>query len=56
MTNEQAKLIEILLERQKEALSVMEALAETQFILAQALCPEVVINIDGGDGGPKTLQ
>lgn len=55
MTNEQAKLIGELLERQKEALSVMEALAETQFILAQALCPQVVISL-AGDDEPPTLQ
>jgi hypothetical protein len=55
LTDQQMKLIETLLERQKEALSVMEALAETQFILAQALCPEVQITVSGDDG-PVTIQ
>jgi hypothetical protein len=54
LTDQQAKLIETLLERQKEALSVMEALAETQFILAQALLPQV--EMPEADGGPVTIQ
>lgn len=55
MTNEQAKLIEVLLERQKEMLGVLDGLVEAQIILTHALCPQVVISL-AGDDEPPTLQ
>lgn len=68
MTDHDREIISKLLDNQKdlisafarartpEEISVLEAIAETQYMIVEAMMPEVEITLVDGDSGPVTIQ
>lgn len=54
MTEQELALLEKMIDAQREMLSVLDALAETQIVIAQALLPIEIVSV--GSDGPMTMQ
>jgi hypothetical protein len=56
MTDQELALLEKLIETNKGLIEAMTSIAESQYLIAQALMPMQIVGLVAEDEGPQTLQ